>query len=324
MDNKPLVSFLLFAYKQEKFICEAIKGALSQTYEPLEIIISDDCSPDKTFEIIKSEVGKYCGPHNVILNRNEKNLGFAAHINRVFAISRGEFFVMAAGDDISLPQRTKLLVNRWLNKNEPVDLVCSYFEDMDANGISTPSTYGLVKKNVVFVPDITHPVQKWMCGATGACAGYSRILYDKYGPLDSRIIAEDWIFSFRAWLESGIGLIEEPLVRHRTHDKCLSIIHRDYTREENREKRRLLRKTSSGAKLARARDWLRALQISGRMFDEKLEGELEQWSQLLELEFQAYDMNRFQAFKAAVKSLKYRGGGRNAVRLFVRHVLGYY
>jgi glycosyltransferase involved in cell wall biosynthesis len=49
----------MFAYNHERFIAEAVRGALSQTYSPLEIIISDDCSTDRTFEIIQSEVAGY-------------------------------------------------------------------------------------------------------------------------------------------------------------------------------------------------------------------------------------------------------------------------
>ncbi|MCK5536618.1 MAG: glycosyltransferase, partial [Bacteroidales bacterium] len=63
LDKKPLISFTLFAYNQEKYIQEAVEGALSQTYSPLEIVISDDCSTDRTFEIIKELTEDYSGPH---------------------------------------------------------------------------------------------------------------------------------------------------------------------------------------------------------------------------------------------------------------------
>jgi len=59
--EKPLVSICLFAYNQEKYIKEAIRGVLNQTYENLGIIISDDCSTDNTYVIIKEEVEKYKG-----------------------------------------------------------------------------------------------------------------------------------------------------------------------------------------------------------------------------------------------------------------------
>ena len=51
--NKPLVSLVIAFYNQENFVEDAVKGALSQTYDNLEIILSDDCSTDKTFEVIR-------------------------------------------------------------------------------------------------------------------------------------------------------------------------------------------------------------------------------------------------------------------------------
>ncbi len=53
--NKLLVTFALFSYNQERFIREALRGALAQTYSPLQIVISDDCSQDRTFKIIQEQ-----------------------------------------------------------------------------------------------------------------------------------------------------------------------------------------------------------------------------------------------------------------------------
>ena len=54
--EKPLVTFALFAYNQEKLITAAVEAAFAQTYQPLEIIISDDESSDKTYDTILSLV----------------------------------------------------------------------------------------------------------------------------------------------------------------------------------------------------------------------------------------------------------------------------
>ena len=70
--DRPLVTFALFAYNQEKYIREAIEGAFAQTYEPLEIILSDDCSVDRTFEIMTEMVVNYRGKHCIKLNKNIK------------------------------------------------------------------------------------------------------------------------------------------------------------------------------------------------------------------------------------------------------------
>jgi len=107
MDQKPLISILLFAYKQESFIRDAIEGVLSQTYSPLEIIISDDCSPDNTFRVMQDAVKNYTGPHKIILNHNETNMGIAAHYDKLWNMSHGEIVIAAAGDDKSLPNRAQ-------------------------------------------------------------------------------------------------------------------------------------------------------------------------------------------------------------------------
>ena len=51
----PLVSYVLTAYNIESFIEESVKCAFEQDYENLEIILSDDCSSDHTFDIMKND-----------------------------------------------------------------------------------------------------------------------------------------------------------------------------------------------------------------------------------------------------------------------------
>ena len=47
----PLVSVLMPIFQQERYVAEALRSVMAQTYQPLEIIISDDCSADRTLEI---------------------------------------------------------------------------------------------------------------------------------------------------------------------------------------------------------------------------------------------------------------------------------
>src|SRR5690554_1366599 len=107
--ERPVVTFALFAYNQEKYIREAIEGAFSQTYEPLEIILSDDCSTDRTFEIMKEKADAYDGPHEVRVRQSSNNLGTVGHIIEVANEARGELFIVAAGDDVSSPFRSERL-----------------------------------------------------------------------------------------------------------------------------------------------------------------------------------------------------------------------
>ena len=97
------------AYDQESLIAEAVAGAFAQTWSPLEIILSDDGSPDGTFRVMQELAAAYTGPHRVVLNRNPKNLGIAGHMNRLARLVSARLWVDSAGDDISEPQRVARL-----------------------------------------------------------------------------------------------------------------------------------------------------------------------------------------------------------------------
>ena len=125
MNKKPLVTFALLAYNQERFIEEAIYSALNQDYSPLEIVIVDDFSSDGTFEIIKYICEKYIGPHKIIFKKNIMNIGITEGINEVMRISKGEFIIGAAGDDIHMPNRVSILTKIWMDNNKPISSIFS-------------------------------------------------------------------------------------------------------------------------------------------------------------------------------------------------------
>lgn len=116
MTTSPLVSFCVLTYNQESYVAQAVKGALAQTYEPLEIVISDDNSTDRTVEIIDQLVHDYKshgGRHQIVFNRNQVNVGVMRNVQLTLSLAKGVFCVMDAGDDISLPERTSEVMRLW-------------------------------------------------------------------------------------------------------------------------------------------------------------------------------------------------------------------
>src|SRR4051794_16250166 len=104
--SRPLVTFAVFSYNQEPFIRQAVRAALDQTYARLQIVLSDDSSSDGTFDAMRQMAAEYRGDHQITLNRNDKNLGIGGHIRKLAELAKGEVIVIAAGDDISFPERT--------------------------------------------------------------------------------------------------------------------------------------------------------------------------------------------------------------------------
>jgi glycosyltransferase involved in cell wall biosynthesis len=87
-------------YNGDNFMEQTLDSILSQTYKDFELVISDNASTDKTETICKSYADK---DKRIRYSRNIKNLGGAKNYNRVFELSRGEYFKWATHDDIILP-----------------------------------------------------------------------------------------------------------------------------------------------------------------------------------------------------------------------------
>ena len=136
MSERPSVSILLLCWKDERFIRQALEGALAQTV-PCEIIVSNDCSDDRTFEIAQEIVASYTGPHRVSVRRNERNVGVAGHVNIAVPLTTGDIVVMMAGDDIAYPQRVVATLEAFANDPE-VQIVGSDFDGIDEDGNPHP------------------------------------------------------------------------------------------------------------------------------------------------------------------------------------------
>jgi len=216
------ITLALFAFNQEKFIEEAVLGALSQDYKNLEVIISDDCSSDNTYEIIRRTISDYSGPHKVILNRNAKNLGLCNHINKVFDLSSGDLIVMAAGDDISLPQRVSTLVSAWVSHGSPDGLIFSDAINIDENG-NEINTYSTDTK----IPSVCEYLITFVHFIHGATVAYSKSIVENFEPLPSDCFSEDRILSFRSLLSGRAYKVNSALVKYRKNSSSLSNINRN-------------------------------------------------------------------------------------------------
>ncbi|MBB6087566.1 glycosyltransferase [Wenzhouxiangella marina] len=216
--DRPLVTFAVFAYNQEKYIREAVEGAFAQTYSPLEIILSDDCSSDRTFEIIAEMAKAYRGPHKVVINRNVVNLGVLGHVRRTTELARGRFVVMAAGDDISYPERSRTLVEAW---KSGANAICSSCELIDGSG-KVVQRYWEPKDDshsrLHWVKEISSSVFVY-----GASSAYDRSILEKLPASELPVMSEDAPLNFIAQLEDcKIMRIAKPLVKYRIHAESIS------------------------------------------------------------------------------------------------------
>ena len=123
MESKTSFSIVIPLYNKEKYICKSIDSVLEQNYDEFEIVVVDDGSKDKSYQLVAS---RYESNRRVRLIQ-QKNAGPAAARNTGVNYSRMEWILFLDADDILLPnalhQFAKLIM-----KNPSISyFICNYY-----------------------------------------------------------------------------------------------------------------------------------------------------------------------------------------------------
>lgn len=132
MKDFGLVSIITPAYNCERFIAETIQSVINQTYRNWEIIIVDDCSADKTQEIVLSYQKK---DTRILFLKNDNNEGSAFSRNRALSIAKGKWIAFLDSDDLWLPEKLERQIE-FMNENNYHFSYTNYSE-IDENSIET-------------------------------------------------------------------------------------------------------------------------------------------------------------------------------------------
>lgn len=128
MNLQPLISVPVVTYNSSKTVLETLDSIYNQTYENLELIVSDDCSTDNTVDIcqewINAHKERFVRTELLVL---EKNTGVSANMNRAEAACQGEWVKPIAGDDILMPDCIETYVD-YVSKHSDAIYVFSKVE----------------------------------------------------------------------------------------------------------------------------------------------------------------------------------------------------
>ena len=209
--NLPCATMLLISFNQEAFIELALQGAVNQDYGNLEIIVSDDASSDLTYSKIQTFASNYNGPHKIVINSNEKNIGIGANLSKAVSLSSGEMFFITAGGDISVSSRVSVVMDFWVKNNREADLIASNLFDMLQDGsivseinLSDLSRYKSMDDWVKSPPNIRGAAQAW-----------TRRLFDRFNGIPNGVVGEDMLMTFRAIALSRAISLPVSLVYYR-------------------------------------------------------------------------------------------------------------
>jgi glycosyltransferase involved in cell wall biosynthesis len=148
----PLVSITCITYNHEEYVAQALDGFLSQkTTFPVEIIVGDDCSTDKTKNIIFKYQKKY--PHKIKLITSKNNVGMKKNSLRTRATAQGKYIAFCEGDDY-WTDSLKLQKQFDYLEAHP-DFSCCFHDVIDLNLIhNTEIKHSAIYKDIIKKRDV--------------------------------------------------------------------------------------------------------------------------------------------------------------------------
>lgn len=205
----PKISVIMGVYNNETTLQRAVDSLLAQSYKNFEIVMCDDGSNDKSWDLML-ELAKQ--DERIVVLRNEKNLGHPKTLNRCISITKGEFVARMDGDDFCLPNRLEVQLD-YLKNNSDVGVIGSqvYLADSEMN------IWGVVKLK---------SAPRKMDWAWGSCLFHPSVMFRKsvleisgvYDP--NAFFLEDYDLWMRMVAKNvKIANVDTPLLKYKKDKK---------------------------------------------------------------------------------------------------------
>lgn len=191
----PLVTCIVICYKKFEYLFGAIRSVLTQNYPRIELLVSDDASPN--FETYREQITQFVqqnARNNLeyyYLNHHEENQGIVRNINSMLRRAKGDYFFTLAGDDEFYDDTVfQRIVDRFLETGTDF-LSCSRLwcdQNLTPQHI-VPSPENLEKIRRLDTPEKqfrSFAVFNFFDIASGSAMYYNRAHLERLGYLDER------------------------------------------------------------------------------------------------------------------------------------------
>ena len=218
--TSPLISFVVPCYKLAHYLDQCVKSILNQSYQNLEILIMDDCSPDKT-----PEVASAYRDTRVRYLRNEINLGHLRNYNKGINAAKGDYIWLISADDCLLATDIVERYVRMMEGNPQASFIFCPAMGMDCDG----NNIGLIDWTRPFDSDRLLRRPEFLATlAIGNCVSapsgmVRRICYESAGAFPPDLPhCGDWFLWCMFALHGDVAYFCEPMVSYRLHDAAMS------------------------------------------------------------------------------------------------------
>lgn len=200
------ISIVLPTYNGEQYLAEAIQSVLEQTYQNWELILVDDCSTDRTPEIIRCYTEQDSRIRTI---RNAENQRLPRSLNIGFQHATGDYFTWTSDDNRYKPNALECMLE-CLEANVEAGLVYCDMDFIDGEGNKTGTLFSDTQ-------DIYH------INCVGACFLYRREAAEQIGEYDpSMVLVEDYDYWLRIARRFHVIHIPGCFYEYRRHEASLS------------------------------------------------------------------------------------------------------
>ena len=225
--SNPLVSIVVVTYNSSKTIIETLDSIKVQTYSPIELIISDDNSSDRTVQIcsdwMEKNKNRFVSSQIVTVG---KNTGVSGNMNRGIRVSRGKWIKTIAGDDTLISSAIEDYINFIQKSSEDVRICVCDVDLFTSEGVVSDDAKEEYKRFFKLAHEQYDRQRKRVMTTlvfVGPTYFYSRELYDEVGGFSEQYgNAEEWPFVYKIIMKGNrIFVIDKKLVRYRVQASSL-------------------------------------------------------------------------------------------------------
>jgi hypothetical protein len=210
--DAPRLSVVMAAYNGERYIADAIRSVLEQSFRDFEFLIVDDGSTDGTSRLVRG-----FGDPRIRLIRNAANCGLTRSLNVGLSEARGEFIARLDADDLCEPGRFASQI-QYLDSHPEVGLLGSWYREVDARGrtrreVRLPCTDAEIRWSLYFHSPFAHSAAMWRREPVLERVGYYNA---------TLAYSMDYEYWLRIAREMALANVPEYLIRYRVHDGSMT------------------------------------------------------------------------------------------------------
>ncbi len=209
LQELPLISFLVAAHNEQRYIRQCVDSCLSQTYLNVQVCIVDDGSTDSTPQILLEQYG---GDPRVKVRRMLQNRGKVRAFNAAYTMADGSYYALMGADDLAYKDRIENSYRHLVRHG--LDLVVGGLLYCDA-ALRPMSKKPPVRKREDFVLETFFQLNPtW-----GGTMFFNRRVAEAAFPIPEVLLFEDWWIGFNAALNHmKIAYLPVNLIYYRMHD----------------------------------------------------------------------------------------------------------